>query len=187
MNLGSIAFRTFLIRFFGVFLFLYFGTEAWIGICAKGGIYLPWADQYFNYIDWIKKSLMYGIQWCVNNIWDYQTHFEPNYLIRINGKRGVYIAMGCVGYGVYSFWVAYIIAVPQKIINKMIWVFSGLFLLWIINVLRISMFLVAINEKKTMPLGIDHHTWFNIIAYSMILLLIYFYDKMTVTETKKSL
>jgi hypothetical protein len=28
-----------------------------------------------------------------------------------------------------------------------------------------------------MPLGIDHHTWFNIFAYGLIFLMIWMYDR----------
>jgi exosortase/archaeosortase family protein len=85
--------------------------------------------------------------------------------------------MSCVGYGVYSFWAAYVIANTGSALKKAVWVSGGILCLWLINVARISMFLVAINQNKTMPLGIDHHTWFTIVAYAFIFGMIYVYDK----------
>ena len=166
-------------RFVAIFLISYgvlnYGTEAWIGICAKGGIYWPWAEAHLNYLDWIKRSLLRGVQFMVEQGWHYPTKMEPNYLIRIVDKRGVIIAMGCVGYGVYSVWIAFLIAMPQRLLYKFGWMIGGVFILWLINALRISMFLVAINENRTMPFGINHHTWFNIVAYLMILIFMYLY------------
>ena len=119
---------------------------------------------------------MAGTGWLVG-LFGYDTVKEPGFLIRIIGKRGVFIAMDCVGYGVYSFWAAYVLANTGNAWRKAAWVCGGLLLLWTINVVRISMFLVAINQNKTMPLGIDHHDWFTLVAYAFIFAMIYLYDK----------
>ena len=97
--------------------------------------------------------------------------------MNITGGRGIYIAMDCVGYGVYSFWIAFVAANTGGFWQKVKWICSGLLALWFINVLRITLFLVAINKGWPMPLGIDHHTWFTIAAYIMIFILILLYDK----------
>ena len=67
--------------------------------------------------------------------------------------------------------------VNEILINKIKWLFAGMLLLWIINVLRISAVLLSINNKWIFPLGLDHHTWFNIIAYLVIFMMIYFFEK----------
>jgi exosortase/archaeosortase family protein len=183
MIFANTAYRRFVVIFLISYALLNYGTEAWIGVCAKGGLYWPWAALYLNYVDWIKHSLLHGVQFFVENIWHHPTRMEPSFLIRIVDKRGVYIAMGCVGYGVYSVWIAFLVAMPQRLLQKLLWMVGGLFVLWLINVLRISMFLVAINTNKTMPLGIDHHTWFNIVAYLMILIFMYLYHLSLKTES----
>ena len=85
--------------------------------------------------------------------------------------------MGCVGYGVYSFWIAFVAANSGTLGKKIGWIILGVFILWFINVIRITLFLVAINKGWPMPLGINHHTWFNIVAYAMIFILIWLYDR----------
>jgi exosortase/archaeosortase family protein len=85
--------------------------------------------------------------------------------------------MDCVGYGVYSFWIAFVAANTGTVLKKMGWIISGLLILWFINVIRITLFLVAINKGWPMPLGINHHTWFTIAAYGMIFILIWLYDR----------
>ena len=123
------------------------------------------------------------------SLFNIQTHTEPGFLIRINGGRGVIIAMDCVGYGVYSFWIAFVAANNGTSLKKA-WIISGLLILWFINVIRITLFLVAINKGWPMPLGIDHHTWFTIAAYGMIFILIWLYDRSSqnkiLKKTKKS-
>lgn len=85
--------------------------------------------------------------------------------------------MDCVGYGVYSFWIAFVAANKGKITSKIKWIVFGLLGLWFINVIRITLFLTAINKGWPMPLGLNHHTWFNIFAYLLIFFMIWWYDK----------
>ena len=169
-------FLLFVGKFLGIFLFLYYGTIAWIGIGAPGGYYSPFVAQHLDYVSWIKQSLVSGTAWLVG-LFGYDTVQEPGFLIRILGRRGVYIAMSCVGYGVYSFWASYIIANDGSFLKKLAWVVGGILSLWAINVGRISLFLVAINKNQQMPFGIDHHTWFNIVAYAFIFLMIWIHQR----------
>jgi len=174
-------FLWFAIKFLGLFGLLYYGTIAWIGIAAPGGYYSPFVAQWLDYVSWIKYSLMWGIG-SLMGLFGIDTVNEPGFLIRMVGKRGVIIAMDCVGYGVYSFWIAYVVANSGRFLKKLLWVSVGLLLLWFINVLRISLFLWVINKNQQMPLGIDHHTWFNIFAYALIFLMIWYYDKKNATK-----
>ena len=172
------TFRKFVIKFILFFLLFYYGTILVISLAAPSGIYSSFVHNYFDYVSWLKISLMNGAS-IVANLFGYQTKFEANYLVRIVNARGVYIAYDCVGYGVMSFWAAFTIATEMKFSKKIIWLFSGLLILWGINVLRIGLFLVSINKGWKMPLGIDHHTWFNIVAYLFIFIMIYFFNKNT--------
>jgi len=119
------------------------------------------------------------------SLFNIQTHTEPGFLIRINGGRGVVIAMDCVGYGVYSFWIAFVAANSGRFWKKARWIFLGVMVLWMINAIRITLFLVAINKGWPMPLGLNHHTWFNIAAYLMIFILIWLYDKSSADKVAK--
>jgi exosortase/archaeosortase family protein len=69
------------------------------------------------------------------------------------------------------------LAYQQSWKRKLIWIILGLLLLYTINQLRIGLFLVAINKGWKMPLGWDHHTWFNIVAYGAILIMLFFLGK----------
>ena len=169
-------FIRFVITFLVLFLVFYLGTQFWIGLAAPGGLYSPFVEHHLDYISWIKKLLMKGAAF-VASWFGYDTIEEPGYLVRVVGKRGVIIACDCVGYGVYSFWAALMLAYQQSWKRKLIWIILGLLLLYTINQLRIGLLLVAINKGWKMPLGWDHHTWFNIVAYGAILIMLFFFGK----------
>lgn len=168
-------FIRFTVKFLLLFCAFYFGTLAVIGLAAPGGIYSPFVEKYLDYVSWIKQSLI----WAVKNVahWSgYETIVRPDFVIS-SYNASIKIAMDCVGYGVYSFWAAYVIANDGSRIKKTLWVVIGLLLLWTINAGRISLFFLALQKNKPMPFGIDHHTWFNIIAYIAIFGMILLFEK----------
>jgi exosortase/archaeosortase family protein len=169
-------FKQFTIKFLVVFAFLYFGTFFWIGFVTPGGYYNEFAAKHLDYISAIKTSLLFGTKTLVS-FFGIQTIQFKNHIIRFVDGKGVRIAYDCVGYGVYSFWIAFVVANKSTFTRKISWILIGLFLLWSINVIRISLFLVSVNKNWAMPLGIDHHDWFTIVAYAVIFLLIFAFDK----------
>ena len=166
----------YLLKFAGIFCLCYFGTLAIIGLAAPGGYYISFIEKYLDYVSWIKLSLIQATGFILS-LFSIDTHTEPGFLIRITGGRAVIIAMDCVGYGVYSFWIAFVAANKGKFLRKLLWIVFGVLALWFINVIRITLFLTAINKGWPMPLGIDHHTWFNIFAYLLIFMMIWWHDK----------
>lgn len=147
-----------------------------IGLAAPGGYYSPFIARYLDYVSWIKISLIKGTRGILS-LFNVATIEEPGFLVRYQGGRGVIIAMDCVGYGVYSFWAAFVLANKGGWTKKLKWIIIGVLGLWFINLLRITLFLTAINKGWPMPLGINHHTWFNIFAYLLIFLMIWLYDR----------
>lgn len=169
-------FWLYLAKFTGVFCICYFGTLAVIGIAAPGGLHSSFVEKHLDYVSWIKLSLMHATGFILS--WFHiPTQTEPGHIIRFVGGNGVHIAMDCVGYGVYSFWIAFVVANKGKLLKKSIWIVGGLIGLWFINVLRITLYLTSLNRDWAMPLGLDHHTWFNICAYLLIFFLIFLYDR----------
>ena len=170
------AFLFFVAKFLLIFAFLYYGTLLIIGLSATDGYYSPFVARYLDFVSQLKWGLMKSTKWLLS-VFGIETYFAPNFSIKIVEGRGVRIAMSCVGYGVYSFWIAFILASAGKWVSKMLWVLGGLLLLWTINVVRISLFLLAVDRNWPMPLGLDHHTWFNIFAYGAIFTMMYFFYK----------
>ena len=166
----------YVVKFIGAFCICYYGTFAVIGLAAPGRYYSSFIDHYFNYISWLRASLLYGSK-ALLGLFDYNASLANQYRLKLSGGSGVSIVYSCLGYGIMSFWIALIFANKGRFVRKLLWIIGGLFCIWAINVTRISLLLIVINKHRAMPLGIDHHTWFSIFAYLLIFILIYFYDK----------
>ncbi len=147
-----------------------------IGLAAPVGWYSPFVEHHLDYVSWLKNSLTTGSKFILS-LFSIPTYKEPGFVLRYPEGKAVIIAMDCVGYGVYSFWIAFVGANKGRMIKKIGWIFFGLLALWFINVVRITLVLVAINKGWPMPLGIDHHTWFTIFAYLLIFFMIWLYDR----------
>lgn len=166
----------FAVQFILLYLLFYIGTIVWIGLATPGKFHVPFIEQYLDYVKWIRQSLMFGASQ-IAHLFGFSTTYEPNFTLRANGQRGVIIAYDCVGYGLMSFWAAFVLSFPQTKNFKFAWIISGWVIVWVINILRIGLLLVAINKHWPMPLGLDHHTWFNIFAYGAIFAMMYFFER----------
>jgi exosortase/archaeosortase family protein len=177
INLQLIApFPRYLIKFIGIFCLCYFGTLAVIGLASPSGHYSPFVAKYLDYVSWLKRSMINTTAFILS-LFHIPTVKESGFALRIKGGVGIIISMSCVGYGVYSFWIAFVVANTGTFWKKVRWVLGGLLVLWLVNVTRITLLLLAINRGWPMPLGIDHHTWFNIVAYTLIIIFIVLYDR----------
>jgi exosortase/archaeosortase family protein len=176
------SFSKFVIKFILLFLFFYYFFISIIAVTAPGGYYSSFIDHYFNLIAWLKDSLILGTG-SLLKLLGYDTYTLDNFIIRLSGGKGVRIAHDCAGHGIISFWAAYVISIYLPLKPKLFWLIAGLFVLWFINVLRISLLILALNLNWPMPLGVDHHTWFNIISYLFIFVMILLLErKMNKTE-----
>ena len=87
----------------------------------------------------------------------------------------IQVPYSCLGMGVMSFFAAFVIAYPKKLKAKIIFLFSGLLLIQLLNIFRFV--LLAIFWDKKTGLILDHHTIFNIIIYIIIAVSLYFWVK----------
>ena len=176
-SLKNNFFIVYLIKFIGIFCLLYFGTIAVIGLVSPcGRYYLSFLDNYFNYISWLRSSLLFATKLFFSFIG--VTVYNKNiYTITVLNGSGVHIVYSCLGYGVMSFWAAFVLANDGKILKKVKWLISGLFVIWLINVFRLFLFLLSLNNQWSIPFGINHHTLFTVFAYAGIFIMIYFFDK----------
>ena len=169
-------FVRFVIVFALVFLFCHIGALFITGLAVEGGMYSSFIANYFDVAGWLRTSLIVTTKLFVS-FFNIETIRTDDYVLRIPSSNGVRIVYSCLGFGVMSFWAAYIIATLAPRIKKILWFFIGLLIIWFINVVRISMVLLAGNKGWKFPMGWDHHTWFNIIAYLGIFIMMYFFEK----------
>jgi exosortase/archaeosortase family protein len=176
----------YLAKFAGAFCILYFGTLAVIGLSAPVGFYSSFVDKYLNFIPAFRYSLLnaskYFLEWL-----GYDSFISSPIKLSITGGGGaVRIVYSCLGYGVTSFWLAFVFANNGSWKRKLAWMLGGTALLYIINVVRISLTLLSNSKKWHFPFGWDNHTWFNIAAYGGIFLLIWFYDQKSKEQNKQT-
>lgn len=76
----------------------------------------------------------------------------------------------CLGYGVMSFWIAFVLATEkiEKVV-KFKWLLGGLMIIIVSNIARVVILLIAINKKWTKPVNIEHHTFYNYIVYLIVI------------------
>ena len=113
----------------------------------------------------------------VCNFLGYPTHIENTYILRASSGVGVRMVYSCIGFGIMSFWVAFVSANKGPVMTKSVWIISGILIIFIINVLRVSLLLVSFITDHHLPFNLDHHTIFNLIAYLLIFIMVYVYDK----------
>lgn len=164
------------VKFILFFCILYFGTIAVIGLASnEGEYYSRLIDHFFNYPGWSKDSLLHGTNAFVS-IFGYDTFIVlPSKIAIHHSGSAINIGYDYLGYGVLSFWIAFVFANKGTFLIKILWMLGGMILIWCINILRMSLLLMAVNNNWRIPL-FDQHTWFIIAAYILIFVLIYFYE-----------
>jgi exosortase/archaeosortase family protein len=173
---GKYFFLRYLFKFVVTFCLFYFGTIALIGITTPGSYYSKYATDYLDYISLLRSGLLHSSK-AFLSMFGYDTYLKDAFTLRLVNGWGVRIVYSCLGYGIMSFWIAFIIANKGNIAKKARWIIGGLALIFLINVLRISLMLIAIKEHWLSPFGLDNHTLFTIAAYTAIFTMIYFFDR----------
>lgn len=170
------SFVKFLVIFTAVFLICYFGALFITGIAVPGGSYSPFVAKYLDVTAGLRSSLIISSKVFLSWIGT-ETYREDEYVLRATTGSGIRIVYSCLGYGIMSFWAAYIAATAARIRIKKFWLFGGLLLIWLINVLRLSMVLQGAVKGWRFPFGWDHHTWFNIITYMTVFMMMYLFER----------
>ena len=170
------TFLNYLLKFLLTFCVLYVGTIAWIGITAPGGYYWPFAATYLNYVAALRRLLLHGAKIFLEAL-GYAVYLKDAYTIRIQNGLGVHVGYDCIGYGVMFFWLAFIVANKGSFAKKIKWVGIGLLIIWLVNVLRIALMVIAVNDHWPSLFNLDNHGWFNMAAYTVIFCMIYLFDR----------
>jgi exosortase/archaeosortase family protein len=166
----------YLAKFAGAFCFFYYGTLAIIGLSSPGGHYSRFVAEYLNYIPAFRTFSLDASKHLLTLL-GYESFLKSETQLRIVGGGGINLVYSCLGYGVISFWLAFVFANTGTWRKKLAWMVGGALVLIFINVLRLSLVALASHKGWAYPLGWDHHTWFNLVAYLIIFGMIYLYDR----------
>ncbi len=166
----------FIVKFLCYVVVLYYTNILFISLTSPEGIYAPLIAQYFDYIATWRYSLLHTASYLLN-ILGWQTELIGPYKMKLAGSNHtVTMVYSCIGYGVTSVWIAFVLAMQLGWKSKFIWSLFGFVSLFILNCLRIIAILLA-HGNLSFNSWLDHHALFNIIAYGFIFSLMYWMIK----------
>lgn len=165
-------------RYFPVAVFLtlyavfYFGNKAFTGVTVPGNVYIPFLDEHFNYVKVFREFLLQCSAFIIRLFG--HTTFIHDYGIKMENGKGIRLIYACMGFAIFSFWWAMILAFPQSLKNKLIFFLGGTIVIIFLNVLRIALVAVVFNSDwGRAHHNIDHHLIFNIIVYGILFYMLY--------------
>lgn len=165
----------FLIKFLVSFFILYLFFPFYRGITGAGGkIYSPFLDHHVNIIRWFTGFLTGAARFILEAL-HYPVYQKDYHSLRIGYAGGVNVNPSCLGWGVMSFWVAFVYANPGAWKHKLRWIMIGIASVCILNITRIVLIVLAIHWRWHTITALDHHQTFNIFSYGCIFILIYWY------------
>ena len=176
--------RTFSIPVFLLaFLLLTAAFYTYIGIVSPGGkTYSSFLDKYANFPAW----LTYFICQCAKGLLQvlgYEVFQKSANTIAIRGSRGVNIIWACLGFGVISFWAAFVVAHKAAIGYKLKWLLTGAAFITLLNIIRIASIALANHYRWKDYQSVEPHFLFNVVSYIAIIalavLFAYRYQKLT--------
>jgi exosortase/archaeosortase family protein len=159
----------FLCQFPLLFLALYAFNIAFIGVTTPGHIYLQELDKHFNYIQASRQLILTAASTILGSF-GYQVSTSAQQL-RVQGRGGFNLVYSCLGYGVMSFFAAFVIAFPKSGGSKWKFLAFGLLTIQALNLIRFLA--IAIYWRRTDSSFMDHHTIFNLLLYGILLIMIY--------------
>jgi exosortase/archaeosortase family protein len=167
--------KSFFIRFILLFVPLYYFHIGFLAITDPNNYYSAFIDNNFNYLKWVTNS--------INSTASLITHFfginsgVEGKLIFVQGGARVLLEFACLGVGITSFWVAFIVAHNAPWKSTLYWCLGGIIAIWFLNCWRIAILVIAIQNKWEGNRFFDHHDVFNLVSYIIISLFIYMYYK----------
>ncbi len=176
------------IRFVVLLIGLYFlfsqGNLFMNSVMNEGGrFYNAYIAEHFNYIQWLKSSLIILGAWIIKLFGFYTIYNEMDVLV-INGPH-LRINYSCIGLGVMSFFTAFVIAFPAKLKPKIKLFIIGTVMIYVLNVLRIAGLGILLGFFQSQRDNFTyHHEVFNVIIYLCIFALLYFWIKKNTKQPK---
>ncbi len=160
-----------ILRFLFVFFVLKIGFIAYIGILSPGGkAYSPFLEHYVN----VPAGFTYFICKCaigLLKLGGYSVYQKAANNVTIHGSRGINIIWACLGFGVLSFWTAFITAHRATGKFKLKWIVIGIVLITGINIIRIALIALGLHHNWKAFNAIEPHFAFNVVTYIAIFIL----------------
>lgn len=158
-------------KFLAMFLFLYYFNLSYEAITNEPGlVYSPVIDRYLNYVHLVKMWILTAANGLANML-GYSSNLIGDYTIALPNGAAVKMFYECAGFGMSSFWVAFITAHQIKASKRLLWALAGVLFIWIINCLRFVFIIAVLSRDGSLNKSVDHHAVFNYGCYAAILFL----------------
>lgn len=161
----------FIAVFLGLFTLLYYFNLFVIGITSEGNYYSAFLDNNLNYISAL-RSLLLNISSRLLEGMGYQV-FTSEYTLHVKDHGGFNIVYSCLGFGVMSFFVAFVVAYPKSLKSKLSFIPAGLILIQVLNIIRFIVMALFYLKNRNFLGMIDHHAVYNTILYLILIAAIY--------------
>lgn len=176
----------FLTRFILLFAGIYGFNWGYMSLTDdRGLLYSSFLSQHLNYFAWLR--------WTIINVANSMLHLvgvssfiSDVFTLKAPSNHGVYVGDPCLGYGMISFWLAFVIAHDDSRGRKLMYSLAGVLFLWLLNCTRVAMLVYAVHKHWNVNRWMDHHTMFNYIVYLITFLMIIGFYQLRKAETKQN-
>lgn len=160
----------FLISFFALFILLYGLNYFFVGLTIPGGYYNEWIANHVDYVSAYRSLILNGAS-IFTDIAGFDNYVNK-YELRIPGISRVRMVYSCIGFNILSFWLAFTLAYPQPLKKKLLYCISGIFLITLMNMMRVAGLAMIRSISSLRHTQFNHHMLFNIIVYAIIFMAI---------------
>lgn len=165
------------LRFALLFVSLYYCHILFNGVISReGNYYSPFLDHYLNYIQWFTLSILHSAKFILQTV-GVNSYIEGSQVLKAPSGLGVNLWLPCLGLGIISFWIAYIVSQKTSLKKKIGWCLGGITAIWFINCLRIALLLLSLENGWGQNKVLDHHEVFNLAAYAVIFTFIVLFNR----------
>jgi exosortase/archaeosortase family protein len=169
----------FALLFITLFMVFYYFNILFFRATNHGPHNIAILADHFNYIRWLRWLLLGGSAQLLK-LFGYGA-ISNNYELLVAGHGAIKVVYTCLGFGVLSFYAAFVLAYPKPVKSKIIALVIGIAGVEFLNIIRFMLLALYGNNGI-----IDHHTLFNIIIYVIISIGLYFWIKRDITIINKN-
>ncbi|MEO6915546.1 MAG: exosortase/archaeosortase family protein [Chitinophagaceae bacterium] len=144
----------------------------------RGLLYSGFLDQHLNYFAWLRATILYTANLMVHGF-GLNSYISDIFTLKAPNGHGVYVGLPCLGYGMISFWLAFIIAQDKSWQQRLGWCIGGVLMLWLLNCSRVALLVISVQYRWNVNKWMDNHTAFNTAVYILTFVMIAGYYQIT--------
>jgi len=169
-------FKSFLRLIALVLVLYYFFLGYGALVSPEGNQYNAFLDHNLNFIDWYRRTIMVFSNE-IAHAFGANSYIASHQIMKLGKNIEFEIWFPCLGFGVMSFWLSFVVNSTSSLKRKFLWAAVGVIAIWFINCLRIALLIISVDRNWPQSSYIDHHDMFNVMAYTIIAMLMYYYSK----------